>query len=98
MYSTSTFCPLTFIWSTAAVTLLALKVYVTVPLLFASSAGSYFDFVAFSFQVPANDSGACAATEFGTAAAVSTRLIRAARRCMDMFVTSRSSWCCGTEV
>jgi hypothetical protein len=59
--------------------------------------GSYFDFAAFSFQVPANDSGACAATEFGRAAAMSTRLIRTARRCADMFVTSWSSWCCGVE-
>ena len=39
MYSTSTFCPLTFTWSTAAVTLLALKVYLVVALVFASSGG-----------------------------------------------------------
>src|SRR6476620_6039080 len=67
-----------------AVTLLSLNVYVVVPLLLASDAGSYFDFAAFSFQVPANDSVPCAATALGRAAVMSRRLISATRRCVDM--------------
>src|SRR5262245_25691812 len=88
VYSTCTFWSFAFTWSTVAVTLLPLNVYVAVLLLFPSSAGSNFDFAVFSFHVPANDCVGCATTEFGSAAAMSTRLIRAARRCMDIFVTS----------
>src|SRR5678816_3386732 len=84
VYSTWTFRSLALTWSMLAVTLLSLKVYVVVPLLLASAAGSYFDFAAFSFQVPARDSVACAATAPGRAAAMSTRLTRAARRCVDI--------------
>src|SRR6476660_47545 len=67
-----------------AVTLLPLNVYVVVPLLRASDAGSYFDFATFSFQVPANGSAPCAASAPGRAAAIITRLTSATRRCVDI--------------
>src|SRR5678815_2127327 len=97
VYSTWTFRSLASTWSMLAVTLLSLKVYVVVPLLLASDAGSYFDFVAFSFQVPANDSVACAVAAPGSAAARAKKLISATRRCVDI-VPSQSRRYIGVEM
>src|SRR5678816_2493250 len=97
VYSTWTFRSLASTWSMLAVTLLSLKVYVVVPLLLASDAGSYFDFVAFSFQVPANDSVACAVAAPGSAAARAKKLISATRRCVDI-VPSQSRRYNGVEM